>query len=153
MDRVHAHDNERFYSAPEEYMCRGMGAVRHWIYRAWFHEKTVAWDHPKVDDYKHTNGYYLDQHPSTSWKDFHYRVWCTRGWQFVLGAQPSRPIWEACDRWEQALYEEEQQVLVQQDRNPPCSHPRGVKRQAVESLERERVDLLIQSMIERFTWM
>ena len=33
----------------------------------------------------------------------------------------------------------------------PDAHPRGVKRQAVDNLEHERVDLLIQSMIRRFT--
>ena len=135
----------------EEWTCRGFGKVKHWFYRAWFHEKTIAWDHTDVDYYKHTNSFFTDQHPYSSWSDYHYRVWPTRGWQLVLGATPSLPVWAACERWEQALYKEEQQLLAQQQRPPPDAHPRGVKRQAVDNLEHERVDLLIQSMIQRFT--
>ena len=43
---------------------------------------------------------FLDQHPYSTWTDFHYRVCRARGWQLVLGATPSLPIWEACDSWE-----------------------------------------------------
>ena len=58
-------------------------------------------------------------------------------------AQPSLPLWEACDRWEHAVYEQEQRLLAQQQRAPLDSH--GVK-----NLENERLDLLAQSLVKRF---
>ena len=102
-----------------------MGTSRHWFYRSWFHSYTIAWDHPEDD-----------QHPYTRWHDFHYG---------------SLPIWEACDRWEHAVYEQEQRLMAQQQRAPLDSHPRGVKRQAIENLENERLDLLVQNLVQRFT--
>ena len=51
-----------------------------------------------------------------------------------MGAQPSLPIWEACDRWEAAVCEQEQHILEQELRAPLDSHPRGVKRQGVKQL-------------------
>ena len=38
----------------------------------------------------------------------HFRVWGTQGWQLVLPAIQSLPIWEACENYEYALRLEEQ---------------------------------------------
>lgn len=41
-----------------------------------------------VDYYKNMRGFFIDQHPYSTWSNFHCRLWHTRGWQLVLGLHP-----------------------------------------------------------------
>ena len=65
-----------------------------------------------------------------------------RGWQLVLSATSSLPIWTQCERYEAALRAEEERIAAEEalfaatqqlDDNPVPR--RGRKRQAIESLE------------------
>ena len=82
-NQLRASNHGDFYVAPphEEWACRNYGTARYWFYRAWFHYRTIRWDHDDV-----TNGFFLDTHPYSNWADQHFRAWGTRGWQLVLGA-------------------------------------------------------------------
>ena len=122
----------------EEWACRQCGPSRHWFYRSWFHHQTIRWDHEDIPYLKSASGYFLDVHHSSYWHTQHC-VWGTRGWQLVLPAIQSLPIWEACENYEYALRLEEQRLAA--ENNPIMSDttstdpPRGRKRQAVENLE------------------
>ena len=71
--------------------------------------------------FRSTHGYFPDTHPYSNSADQRYRVWGTRGWQLVVGANQSLPIWEACEGYERAILAEEQRLTAQ---NPtPTAHP------------------------------
>lgn len=151
VDHSHARNHGHFYAAQpdEEWTRRSYSTARYWFYRAWFHDQTIRWDHDDAAYFKTTHGFFLDQHPYSTGSDYHYRVWRTRGWQLVLGATPSLPIWPACNSWEQALFEEEQRLETQG--SPPEAHPRGRKCQAVDNLEYTRVDNMLEHMLQQFS--
>ena len=138
----------------EEWACRQCGPSRHWFYRSWFHYKTIRWGHEDVPDFKSASRYFLDVHPSSHWHTQHFRVWGTRGWQLVLPAVQSLPIWEACENYEHALHLEEQRLAA--ENNPimsdtaPADHPRGRKRQAVDNLEHIRVEYQLEALLQNF---
>ena len=129
-NQVHDRDHGSFHvtNPHEEWACRHCGPSRYWFYRSWFHHKTIRWDHADVSYFKSTPGYFLDQHPHSTWADQHLRARGTRGWQLVLGAIQSLPIWEACENYENALHAE-QQRLAEENRlaaqgSTPVAHPR-----------------------------
>ena len=65
-----------------------------------------------------------------------------------MGAQPSLPIWEVCDRWEQAVFEQEQRLLAQQQRTLLDSHPR---RSNARQLNPWKMNVWVQNLVQRFT--
>lgn len=78
-------------------------------------------------------------------------MWSTRGWQLVLGATQSLPIWQACEEYERAILAEEQRLTAQTP--SPDSVPRGRKRQAVDNLEHTRVEHMLEHMLQHFSEM
>ena len=156
-NQVHNRDHGSFHVANphEEWACRNYGPSRYWFYRAWFHHKTIRWDHDDVPYYKSTPGYFLGPHPYSTWADQHLRVWGTRGWQLVVGAIQSLPIWEACENYENAILAEEQ-GLAEENRlaaqsSAPAAHPRGLERQAVDNIEHTRVEYLLENLLQDFS--
>ena len=76
-------------------------------------------------------------------------MWGTRGWQPVLGATQSLPIWEACEDYERAILAEEQRLAAQTP--TPAAHPRGRKRQAVDNLEHTHVENMLKNLLQHFS--
>ena len=76
----------------EEWACRRSHHTRYWFYRAWFHHKTLPWDHGDIEYYKSATGYFIDDRPASQWPSTYSRVWGTRGWQLVLSATHSLSI-------------------------------------------------------------
>ena len=119
----------------EEWACRRSHNTRYWFYRAWFHHKTLPWDHEDIEYYKSATGYFIDDHPASHWPSIYSRVWGTRGWQLVLSATQSLSIWTQCEEYEAALRAEEERIAAAQQLHH-IPHPRrGQKRQAVDNLE------------------
>lgn len=124
----------------EEWVCRSLSEQRHWFYRSWSHLQTVPDTDTMLDYYRHTSNHYVDLHPDFWGKPRYYRVWTTHGWQFVLTAMATEPIWQLCDSFEAATAT--QQAVLD-------SLPRGTKRQAVEALESQHLDRLVDSLVQR----
>ena len=100
----------------EEWACRRSHNERYWFYRAWFHHKTLPWDHEDIGYYKSATGYFIDDHPASQWPSIFSRVWGTRGWQLVLSATSSLSIWTQCERYEAALRAEEERIAAEEER-------------------------------------
>ena len=141
----------------EEWACRRSHNERFWFYRAWFHHKTLPWDHYDIEYYKSATGYFIDDRPASHWPSIFSRVWGTRGWQLVLSATSSLPIWEQCETYEAALRAEEERIAAEEasfaatqqlDDNPVPR--RGQKRQAIESLEHLNVQYQIEALLHNF---
>ena len=77
------------------------------------------------------------------------------GWQLVLPAAQSLPIWEACENYEHALHLEQRRLAA--ENNPvapdstPAVHPRGRKGQAVDNLEHFRVEYMVENLLQNFS--
>ena len=134
----------------EEWACRRNHNIRYWFYRAWFHHKTLPWDHEDIGHYKSATGYFLDDHPASQWPSIYSRVWGTRGWQLVLSATQSLPIWTQCEQYEAALRAEEERIAAAQQLNPAIPPRRGQKRQAVDNLEHLSVQYQIENLLQNF---
>ena len=155
--RVHnpAHGSWPVEKPYEEWACRQCGPPRHWFYRSWFHYKTLRWNHDDIEYYKSASGYFLDTHPASYWHTAYYRVWGTRGWQLVLPATQSLPIWEQCEKYEEALRLEQERLAA--ETNPVMSDttttalPRGRKRQAVDNLEHLNVQYQLETLLQNFS--
>ena len=142
----------------EEWACRRSHNERYWFYRAWFHHKTLPWDHEDIGYYKSATGYFIDDHPASHWPSIFSRVWGTRGWQLVLSATSSLPIWTQCERYEAALRAEEERIAAEEERlaaTQQFSHTpaprRGQKRQAVDNLEHLNVQYQIEALLHNFS--
>ena len=141
----------------EEWACRRCHNERYWFYRAWFHHKTLPWDHEDIGYYKSATGYFIDDHPASHWPSIFSRVWGTRGWQLVLSATSSLEIWTQCERFEAALRAEEERIAaeearlaaIQQLSHTPAPR-RGQKRQALDNLEHLNVQYQIRSSFAQF---
>ena len=119
----------------EEWACCRCHQTRYWFYRAWFHHKTLLWDHNDIEYYKSATGYFIDDHPASQWPLIYSRVWGTRGWQLVLSATQSLSIRAQCERYEAALRAEEESIAAAQQLSHTPVPRRGQKRQAVDNLE------------------
>ena len=142
----------------EEWSCRRSHNERFWFYRAWFHHKTLPWDHYDIEYYKSATGYFIDDHPASHWPSTFSRVWGTLGWQLVLSATSSLPIWEQCETYEGALRVEEERIAAEEARfaatqqledNPVPR--RGQKRQAIENLEHLNVQYQVEALLRNFS--
>ena len=142
----------------EEWACRRCHNERYWFYRAWFHHKTLPWDHEDIGYYKSATGYFIDDHPASHWPSIFSRVWGTRGWQLVLSATSSLDIWTQCERFEAALRAEEERIAaeearlaaIQQLSHTPAPR-RGQKRQALDNLEHLNVQYQIEALLHNFS--
>ena len=139
----------------EEWACRPYHNERYWFYRAWFHHKTFPWNHEHIEYYKSATGYFIDDHPASRWPHTFSRIWGTRGWQLVLSANQSLDIWNQCQRYEDALREEEERIAAEQESLAAAqqlSHPprRGQKRQAVDNLEHLSVQYQVEALLHNF---
>ena len=135
----------------EEWACRRCHQLRYWFYRAWFHHKTLPWDHNDIEYYKSATGYFIDDHPASQWPSIYSRVWGTRGWQLVLSATQSLPIWTQCERYEAALRAEEESIAAAQQLSHTPAHRRGQKRQAVDNLEHLSVQYQVEALLQNFS--
>ena len=135
----------------EEWACRRCDQTRHWFYRAWFHHKTLPWDHSDIEYYKSATGYFIDDHPASQWPMIFSRVWGTRGWQLVLSATESLSIWTQCERYEAALRAEEERIAAAQQLSNTPVHRRGQKRQAVDNLEHLSAQYQIEALLRNFS--
>ena len=153
----HAHGSFPVAKPYEEWARRQCGPSRHWFYRSWFHHQTLRWNHDYIPYYKSASGYFIDVHPASYWHTEHFRVWGTRGWQLVLPATQSLPIWEACVNYEDALRCEEERLAA--ENNPVMSDttatapPRGRKRQAVDNLEHLNAQYQLETLLQNFSQM
>ena len=141
----------------EEWTCRRSHTQRYWFYRAWFHHKTLPWDHDDIAFYKSATGYFIDDHPASHWPHTFSRIWGTRGWQLVLSATQSFDIWTQCERYDAALRIEEERIAAEEARfsstqqledNPVPR--RGLKRQAVDNLEHLNVQYQVEALLHNF---
>ena len=136
----------------DEWVCRQLHDKKYWFYRAWFHYKTIHWQHQDIPFYKSTPGYFIDDHPSSSWPNLYSRIWGTRGWQLVLSADDSYKIWQQCEEYETLLRQEEARIAAEaassaSNQDDPAPR-RGHKRQAVDNLEQIRVEYQIDSILQ-----
>ena len=141
----------------EEWKCLRFHAQRFWFYRAWFHHRTLPWDHNDIAFFKSATGYFIDDHPASHWPNTFSRIWGTRGWQLVLSASMSLDIWNQCQQYEDALRQEEERIAAEQakfsaveqlDDNPVPR--RGLKRQARENLEHLSVQYQVEALLHNF---
>ena len=141
----------------EEWTCRRSHTHRYWFYRAWFHHKTLPWNHDDIEFFKSATGYFIDDHPASHWPNIFSRIWGTRGWQLVLSANQSYEIWTQCERYETALRQEEERIAAEEaalaatqqlDDNPVPN--RGLKRHAVENLEHLSVQYQVEELLHNF---
>ena len=135
----------------EEWACRRCHQLRYWFYRAWFHHKTLPWDHNDIEYYKSATGYFIDDHPASQWPSIYSRVWGTRGWQLALSATQSLPIWTQCENYETALRAEEESIAAAQQLSYTPAHRWGQKRQAVDNLEHLSVQYQIEALLHNFS--
>ena len=135
----------------EEWACRRSHHTRYWFYRAWFHHKTLPWDHEDIEYYKSATGYFIDDHPASHWPSIYSRVWGTRGWQLVLSATQSLSIWTQCEEYEAALRVEEERIAAAQQLNHTPPSRRGQKRQAVDNLEHPSVQYQVEALLQNFS--
>ena len=141
----------------EEWKCRRFHSQRFWFYRAWFHHRTLPWDHNDIAFFKSSTGYFIDDHPASHWPNTFSRIWGTRGWQLVLSATMSLDIWNQCQQYEDALRQEEERIAAEQAKfsaveqledNPVPR--RGLKRQARENLEHLSVQYQVEALLHNF---
>ena len=85
-------------------------------------------------------------------------MWGTRGWQLVLSATSSFPVWTQCERYEAALRAEEERIAAEEERLAAIqqlSHTpaprRGQKRQAVDNLEHLNVQYQTEALLHNFS--
>ena len=142
----------------EEWACRRSHQERYWFYRAWFHHKTLPWDHEDIEYYKSATGYFIDDHPASHWPAAFSRVWGTRGWQLVLSATHSLSIWTQCEKYDAALRAEEERIAAEEERLAAAQQlsrepapRRGQKRQAVDNLEHLNVQYQIEALLHNFS--
>ena len=135
----------------EEWACRRSHHTRYWFYRAWFHHKTLPWDHEDIEYYKSATGYFIDDHPASHWPSIYSRVWGTRGWQLVLSATQSLSIWTQCEEYEAALRVEEERIAAAQQLSHTPPSRRGQKRQAVDNLEHPSVQYQVEALLQNFS--
>ena len=126
-------------------------------YRAWFHHRTLPWDHNDIAFFKSSTGYFIDDHPASHWPNTFSRIWGTRGWQLVHSATMSLDIWNQCQQYEDVLRQEEERIAAEQakfsaveqlDDNPVPR--RGLKRQARENLEHLSVQYQVEALLHNF---
>ena len=77
-------------------------------------------------------------------------MWGTRGWQLVLSATQSLPIWTQCEQYETALRAEEERIATAQQLSHTTAPRRGQKRQAVDNLEHLSVQYQIEALLQNF---
>ena len=149
--RVPSGDSSPTQVPPEEWACRRSDHTRYWFYRAWFHHKTLPWDHEDIEYYKSATGYFIDDHPASQWPSIYSRVWGTRGWQLVLSATQSLSIWTQCEEYEAALRVEEERIAAAQQLSHTPPSRRGQKRQAVDNLEYLSVQYQVEALLQNFS--
>ena len=129
----------------DEWCSRWLGQQKLWFFRQWNHTSNLP-SH-LLDDLRDQPNTFVDLHPDTgpssadhspdrSYWPQRYKVWTTHGWQLVLTATATSPIWDLCER-HRRVHEEAALVSNQE--------LRGTKRSSELSIDIDRYQNAVNS--------